>query len=156
MAYKVFLSHAGNDEPLARAVAEWLEKLDVRVYMYERDVAAGEGLAKKLVEDIKSSDALVALLTESAVASPAVSQEIGVAIEAEVQIVPVLEPGVDFAKFTMLQGMEYLALDRDDPSSTIADLTARIANLRYKSLTDLIKAGVAIGVVIWLARGGQK
>ena len=155
MAYKVFLSHAGDDEPLAEAISEGLEKLNITVYMYERDEAAGADLPQKLVENIRSSDALVALLTEAAAVSSAVGQEIGVAVAAGIRIVPVLDPDVDFAKFTMLQGLEFLPLDRDEPSATILNLTARIANLRHENVVDLIKVGLAIGVMIWFARNSE-
>ena len=155
MAYKVFLSHAGDDETLATAVAEGLEKLNVAVYMFEKDLAAGEHLPKKLVERIRSSDALVALLTKYAVESPAVSQEIGVAVDARVQVVPVVEHGVDFTKFTLLQGVEYVPLDTEEPSETVADVTARIANMRHKSLIDLIRGSLAIGIAIWFARNKE-
>jgi hypothetical protein len=81
-----------------------------------------------------------------------VHQEIGFAKRAGKLIIPVVTPEVARADLGMLEGIEYIVVDENDPSSALHVLSGRIEQLsRQKDRDDLMKAAlvmVAIGIVI--------
>ncbi|HEY6343755.1 MAG TPA: toll/interleukin-1 receptor domain-containing protein [Bryobacteraceae bacterium] len=84
----IFVSHTGNDE-FIQLLRMYLGDCDVVVSDW-RD-QAGLLIAKKVREDISRADLVVIVLTEPALRSAWVQQEIGFALGQEKKVVPVLE-----------------------------------------------------------------
>ena len=152
MAYKVFVSHCGEDFDLVQSIQRAATPLGVTIYTYEDDLQPGESLPQKLLENIESSNAMIVLLTENGAISPAVNQEIGVARRAGKLIVPVIEDGVDPKSFPMLQGLEFLTLDRANPAETLQTLTVRLAKLKIDSVWGVVVLLIIAGVVFLVLR----
>ena len=90
---KVFISYAHTDTSLARKVTNALEKTGLDVWSAEREILPGDNWAKKIAEALEESDAMVVLLTQDALRSKVVQQEIGYALGEERfsgRLVPVL------------------------------------------------------------------
>lgn len=149
MAYTVFLSHSGSDLSLVRAIQSAAVSTGMQVYAFEDDLMPGADLPEKLRQRVRQSQAVVALLTAEGAASPAVNQEIGMAVEANKLVIPIIEDRVDPSRITMLQGLEYLVLDRTDPHRTVQQLMPRLLGLKEKhesgqALGMLLLAGLAV------------
>ena len=74
-----FLSYSSKDGPFARKLYESLEQAGVRVFWDKFDVLPGESLRDQIIEAIHEHDRLVVVLSESAMASDWVRQEIELA-----------------------------------------------------------------------------
>ncbi len=130
--------------------------MDISVYSYDIDLRPGVNLPAKLINRIQVSDAVIALLTAQGAASPAVNQEIGAARQAGKLVIPIIEKGVDPARLTFLQGLEYEVLDRTNVSATIIRLTSRLGALKASNdRAKWIVATVVGGLFLWANRGGE-
>jgi hypothetical protein len=80
---KVFISHAGQDRDLARALASQLSQAGVDVWSAEEQIQPGENWAKKIGEALDSSDMMVAVVTSKALASDALRHDIQYALTSK-------------------------------------------------------------------------
>lgn len=76
---KVFISHATDDETLARRVAVTLREAGLEVWD-DRKILPGENWAAKTAEALQESEAMVVLLTPSALRSSHVKHDISYAL----------------------------------------------------------------------------
>ena len=76
MAHDVFISHAHRDKRIADAICERLESVQVRCWIAERDIAAGENWTEATRNAIGSSRVMVLMLSENANAAPHIEREI--------------------------------------------------------------------------------
>jgi hypothetical protein len=77
---KVFLSYSHQDDPLASKLAQALESEGIRVWYGGRDILPGDNWAQKIAKALADSDAMVVLLSHSALESPSVKREIEYAL----------------------------------------------------------------------------
>jgi hypothetical protein len=149
---ELFLSHATSDAAIVSDIRSRLAAVGVGVYTAEHDVRAGHNVHDKIDQAIRRCDVMVVLLTKAGNDSSYVHQEIGFAKRAVKLIIPVVTPEVARAGLGMLEGIEYIVVDENDPSSALHVLSGRIEQLaRQKDRDDLLKAAlvmVAIGIVI--------
>lgn len=110
-----------------------LSKKGVEPYVASERKQPGRHLSSKIKEAIRSSDAVVAVLTERGVSSPWVNQEMGYA-EGKVVIIPLVKRGVRPPAF--LQGREYLTLNMSRLDKNIEDI---VSFLRKPERTTLPK-----------------
>lgn len=116
MPYKIFLSHASADRPLAEALHDYCQTLgSLEIYMYEHDVQPGQHVWKKLETALRESEAVIILYTPHSVASKAVQQEIGLAEGAQKLLIPLMQKGTDTSNLCVLEGREWLPFDPEDP-----------------------------------------
>jgi hypothetical protein len=81
---------------------------------------------------------------------PSLNQEIGAARQAGKVVIPIIEKGVDPARITFLQGLEYDVLDREDVGATIIRLTGRLGALKVGSeRARWAIAAVLGGLFLW-------
>lgn len=129
---QIFLSHNTRD----REWCEWLkssaEELGIRAYLAEHDVRPGENLAKKVTAAIDASEAVVVLLSSNSVEAPYVHQEIGWALKSKKLIIPLVQPGIPVEGLAMLQGVEYIPFDFDNPHQGHAQLRQALLRLVKK------------------------
>jgi WD40 repeat protein/energy-coupling factor transporter ATP-binding protein EcfA2 len=118
---RVFVSYASADIVLAREVRAWLEAARHEVFLAQdlRDgIAAGEQWRSRLHERLRWADAVVCVVTSSAVASPWCSHEVSTALSRGSRLIPILaESGVTHLLLTDLQ---HLDLTRDPASVPVA------------------------------------
>lgn len=129
---KFFLSHSSQDHELVKHLVEKAGALGIELYLAEHDVRAGSYLAEKIIAEIKSSDALVVLLTSAGNDSKYVAHEIGVAKGANKLVVPIVEQGAD-VDLAILQGIEYLPLDPGDAAADLDRVLSYLERLRQDS-----------------------
>ena len=112
---RIFLSHNTRD----RQWCEWLKasagEMNIDAYLAEHDVRPGTYLAAKVTAAIDVSEAVVVLISDNSVDAPYVHQEIGYALKAGKLIIPLVQPGIPSEKLAMLQGVEYIPFDFDQP-----------------------------------------
>lgn len=97
---RVFISHAWQDKPLALALAQLPDFVDVWVDV--RELLGGQTLDPTIVRAIEDSHVFIVLLSRTALAKAWVAKEVEWALAREAQkdrvfVLPVLiEPGIDF------------------------------------------------------------
>ncbi len=138
MKPRVFLSHSSGDAEAVAVFRDQAAAAGMEVYLAEHDVRPGESLAGKVQQGIRSSDAVVVLLTTAGATSAYVHQEVGVAVAAGKPLVPIVENGVE--NLAMLEGVEYVSFDRDHPESAIRDLTMSLTELAERKRADEARA----------------
>ena len=146
MAYKVFLSHSSVDAKWVRWIAINAQQVGVEVYLYEHDPQPGRLVADKIEAAIQSCDALVVLLTGNSESSPYVQQEVGYAKGLKKVVVPLVQPGVSQEKLAMLQGIEYIQFDFQNPQPGLATLLEYLqkANLSKEESQALLAVGALV------------
>jgi hypothetical protein len=132
--YRVFLSHNAADASLVERIKRAASAIGISVYTYNDDVKAAELLSDKLVAEIREANALVALLTSDGLYRPAIQQEIGCAVGMGKRVVPIVEKGLDANQLTLLQGREYITLDKNAPETAVLALQQSLTH--HKSLSD--------------------
>jgi nucleoside 2-deoxyribosyltransferase len=145
MLYKVFLSHSTADRNWVEWIAQNAAELGVEVYLYEHDSQPGVPIAEKIKQAIQSSDALVVLLTGDSQSSSYVHQEIGFAEAKGKTIIPLVQPGVDEQRLSMLVGREYIPFDFHKPQEALSTLMNHLQKL---------KAAKSSGQAVLLGLGG--
>jgi hypothetical protein len=88
MAHDVFISHAYKDKRIADAICEKLESAQVRCWIAERDISAGEDWTEATRNAIGSSRVMVLVLSENANAAPHIEREIAHAFYTRRIIIP--------------------------------------------------------------------
>lgn len=138
MPYTVFVSHTGQDYDLVKAIQQAADAKNVRIYTYKQDPQPGADLPEKLQEQIRESDALTVLLTESGARNPAIHEEIGIAKEVGIPIIPVLdEEAISLEETPFLQGLEHLSFNRSQPLTTVQRLAKRLNSLAREREQEL-------------------
>ena len=132
MAYKVFISHSTRDFGLVTSLANLLHKFGVEVFVAEWYLQPGESLETKVLDQIKSSNCIVVLLTHDGIRSNWVHQEIDFSLQSNIPIIPIVERGVDSREIGALQGKEYIEYDPYEPRSTLIKLSTYIKALKLK------------------------
>lgn len=155
---RIFLSHSTQD----RRLCEWLRasaaQAGVDLYLAEHDVQPGEHLADTIKKAIRDSLAVVVLITTNSVNAPYVHQEIGVALEADKVVIPLVQPGIDASSLAMLQGLKYIEFDfanphdgRDQLLATLHSLIEKQPAARQIPRETIVLVGLALAVLVLLA-----
>lgn len=157
MAYNVFLSHSGADQKWVQRIADNARRMDINVYMYEHDVQPGTLIAEKVQSAIENCHALVVLLTPNSEYSPYVQQEIGFARAKDKPVIPLVQPGVSQRCLAMLEGVEYIPFNLDNPEVALSRLLGylgRLKEVRERDQAILMGLG-ALFLLALLGRRGQ-
>lgn len=126
MAYKIFLSHSSADANWVKWIATNAKQVGIEVYLHEYDPQPGQLVASKLQAAIQSCDALVVLLTGNSQGSAYVHQEIGSAKALNKPVIPLVQPGIKQASLAMLQGVEYIPFDFNNPQTAMSTLLTHL------------------------------
>jgi hypothetical protein len=89
MAHDVFISHAHQDKNIANAICEKLESVQVKCWVSDRDISAGEDRTETTLNAIGSSHVVVLVLSDNANEAPNVEREIVHAFYTRRTIFPV-------------------------------------------------------------------
>lgn len=131
-----------EDRDLVAQVAGVIQGHGVECYIASRDYQLGHPLPNKVEANIRTSDSLVALLTEGGVHRDWVNQEIGFAQGIRKLIIPIVEVGVEPGGF--LAAIEHLPLDRANPAHGLDVLGSYLSGLRQKKETTELIVGAAV------------
>lgn len=158
MAYKVFISHSTRDQRLVMALANILSKFGINVSVAEWYLTPGQRLDKKVFNEIKDSDCVVALLTQNGIRSNWVQQEIGYALNSGKPLIPLVEKGIANKDLAALQGKEYIEYDPYQPQQALLKTSTYVKSLKLKKeereKTLLIAGGIL--AFLLLLSGGEK
>jgi excisionase family DNA binding protein len=130
---KVFISHSTEDLEIVSIVSNSLKLIGVNVYVAEFYPEPGKILRDKILENLKSSDCVIVLLTHFGAKSTWVQQEIGIAKTLGKPIIPLLEKGVSVKG--VLEGVEYIPLDLKNINAAVERLIESISQLKEKLIT---------------------
>lgn len=72
---RLFISHSSKDQRLANLLVEDLKKLDVEVWYDKFEILVGHDITDKIYEGLRASDYLAVILTNNAVKSRWVQEE---------------------------------------------------------------------------------
>lgn len=92
---KVFISYSGDDAEWAREFAEALQDEQVDVWLDAWELRAGDSLPDALEAGLRSSDAIVSILSEENACSPNTFFELGVALGAGKRFIPIVAQDLD-------------------------------------------------------------
>jgi hypothetical protein len=89
--FKVFISHATvADRVLVNWIADALDRLHIRAYVYERYQRGGQNRFEMIKTMIKECPHFLVLLTKEGIASQWVNQEIGYAVALGKDLIPIV------------------------------------------------------------------
>jgi formylglycine-generating enzyme required for sulfatase activity len=88
MAHDIFISHSNKDKPVADAICANLESASLRCWIAPRDVAPGEKWQAATTNAISHSRVMVLVFSAHSNASDDISNEIFLAADAKVVIIP--------------------------------------------------------------------
>lgn len=158
MAYRVFISHSTQDQGLVISLANLLSKFEVEPFVAEWYLTPGERLDKKVLEQIKKSDCVVALLTRNGIRSSWVQQEIGYSLQQDKLVIPIVEKGIDSKDLAALQGKEYIEYDPYQYHQALIKLSTYLKSLKLKKQEKEKALPVLGGLLafVLLVTGGGK
>jgi rhodanese-related sulfurtransferase len=96
MSHDVFISYSSLDKPAADAVCHGLEAKGIRCWIAPRDQVAGQPFGQQITAAISSAQVMVLVFSDNVNKSHAVHNEVGIAANANVTIVPFRIASVDF------------------------------------------------------------
>jgi hypothetical protein len=151
MTAYVFISHSSSDRIWVEWIASQARALGVQPYLAEHDAHPGGRLADKIEAAVRRSDALIVLLTKSAIDSRYVQQEIGYAKALGKVVVPLVHPDVASQSLAMLDGIEYIPFDFATPPSGSSDLIGALEGIRQRAQAqDVVQGLLVAGLVVVL------
>jgi hypothetical protein len=166
MPGQVFISHSSADKSWVGWIARCADSMGVTPYLAEHDPQPGTSLSDKVRQAIVESDAVIALLTEQAMSSVYVQQEIGIATQAGRLIIPIVHPAVESRSKGVLDGLEYILFDFDNPKETTTQVLVQLQRIgeraaqlelrvrtdaaRKKQQEDVLRAVLVAGVILAL------
>jgi hypothetical protein len=157
---KVFISHSTQDQGLVISLAQLLQQLGIQVFVAEWYLSPGARLDMKIKKQIRDADFVVVLLTRNGIRSTWVQQEIGIAVNAEKPIIPIVEQGTQPGDLAALQGREYIEYDPRYPGQALAKVIRYLNSQRLQKKEQekwrLIAAGIIGLFVLLLLAGGEQ
>ena len=92
---QVFISYSRDDADWVRRFAEALRQQNVTVWWDEEQVSPGESLPDAIEAGLRSSDAIVSVLTPANARRPDVLFELGFALGTGKRLIPIISPDLD-------------------------------------------------------------
>lgn len=157
MGYQVFLSHSTKDRKLVSSIRNALEDVDISVYLAEEHLQLGKNLPKKIIQNIKSSDCMVVVLTDMGNRSQFVNQEIGAARMARRTVIPMVEKKIERKIGGLLAGLEYILFDKSNPREAINKVVSYLSHLKgqleleIRKKEDIMTAVTVVSFVVIFA-----
>jgi nucleoside 2-deoxyribosyltransferase len=155
----IFFSHSNDDRRWCEMLAADAARVGVTAYLAEHDHHAGRSLAEKVKSNIDRSKAAVVLLTNRSADSAYVQQEVGYALARRKLVIPLVQPGLPQQKLAMLQGLEYIEFDFEDPRPARESLAAELRRVAERQrmqgeMETLIALGLCVGIIVLLLHEG--
>ena len=157
MSYKVFVSHSTRDMELVMSIRNELRKAGMIVYLAEEHLQPGKNLPRKIIENIKSSDCVVVLLTYMGNRSQFVNQEVGAARIINKPIIPMVEKRIEKKIGGLLAGLEYVLFDKANPKQAISKVVSYVSQrklrleLEVREREEIFTMIAAVAFIVFLA-----
>jgi hypothetical protein len=129
---RVFISYSRNDSDWARKLAEALRKQDVDVWLDAWEVSPGEPWQEALETGLRSSDAVVVLVSNSVAHSPHVLFELGAALGTGKKLIPVLSEDLDSSTAIPFPLRTRRYLMKRSPDETAEEVATAIKTIRTR------------------------
>jgi nucleoside 2-deoxyribosyltransferase len=124
-APKVFISYTHDDAEWVRAFASALREQQVEVWLDEWEIKLGESLRDALEAGLRSSDAIVAVVSRTNVRNPNVFFELGVALGMGKRLIPVVSRDLETTLIPFdLRTRRYVA--RGSPAETAREVASAV------------------------------
>jgi len=148
MGYKVFISYATKDLAIVNHIQRLLTDVSIEVFVAEYSVLPGTLLPDQIKSNLKTCDLFILLWSQNSKLSEWVPQEIGIAVDAEKVIMPiVLEPNLQLPGF--IKNLKYLPV-YNNPNALNWVRSNVFERAREKQRKDgLTWLGIG-AVVLWL------
>ncbi|MBU0634437.1 MAG: toll/interleukin-1 receptor domain-containing protein [Candidatus Omnitrophica bacterium] len=135
----LFISYSSKDKKVVDKIALKLKSFSDVKY-WDGSKKLGEGAWAQITEWIESSDAVLVIITESAVKRGlAIGKEIGIAKTKNKKIIPFVSDKISGKETTFLEDIAYEKLDFDNPDEAIQTIDSHITKLfseRKKTLSS--------------------
>ena len=137
--FKVFISHAtAEDGPLVYWMADALDRLRVRAFVYEAYQVGGQNRFEMIKGMIEACPYFLVLLTEASIVSQWVNQEIGYAVAVGKDPIPIVEVNSYTGRRIESQGF----IELHDPIDYCRDNPVQMmAKVFYTFYTLLMEVG---------------
>jgi len=146
---KVFISHSTKDMNIVNEFVNILRLKGIEAYMAVSDVQPGTDLWTKIESNIRSSNCVLAVLTQDGSRSEMVNQEIATANAFKIPVVPIVEKGVRLKG--VLSGREYIEFDKDSPNQAYINANNYLEKLRLQIENQkFVRNLVLFGLGLWL------
>ncbi|MDZ7343679.1 MAG: toll/interleukin-1 receptor domain-containing protein [candidate division KSB1 bacterium] len=88
--YVVFVSHSSKDEWIARVMAEKIDALGAKTWLYEKDLEGGTVILEEIIKKIQGCDEAIVLVSFNSINSQWVIGEIGAVLAQRKRLTPIL------------------------------------------------------------------
>ncbi len=90
MEYNIFISYSEKDVVWVEYLQNRLSKLPINIFFAKKNISYGENIPYKILDAIKKSDLFILVWSKNSSKSNWVNQEIGVAINNKIKILPLI------------------------------------------------------------------
>ena len=120
---QIYVSHAPGDLELVQDLFSTVKNFPFGVHIALEEVEAGRS-RKRLEGRLANSDVVVAVMTEDAATNRWINQEVGYARAKGIPVIPLRDH--ERLQGGFLDGVDGVAIDRENPSFTIFNLLSRL------------------------------
>lgn len=153
----VFISYSVDDAAVVKAIAAHL-KPHAKLLYWDQSKQPGREAWPTIYSWINAADLVVVVLTGQTLARAiSVGNEVGYARRAAKRIIPLVAPDVSKIDLGCLSGITYIALDYQNPYSTLDAVKAeviKIATEKAEQAKVLAVLGLAVLAIVALSEGG--
>lgn len=151
MKYNVFISYSTKDLGKVKKIQSILDDTDdINVFVAEDSVRPGEVLDRKIDKAIKNSHLFLLFWSKNSKESEWVGQEIGIAKQAEKDILPIILDK-DLSAPGFISDLKYLSA-HEDLDQTIKQIHDEVENRskRFKKVNGYVFTGLAAAILFAL------
>ena len=115
---KVYISYTRDDAEWVHRFAEALSQQDIEVWLDDWQVSAGQPLREALEDGLRSSDAIVSVLTRGNAQNPNVFFELGVALGLGKPLIPIVPADLESSALpSVFRSRRYLTKGAPDKAA---------------------------------------
>lgn len=145
----VFISYSVKDTQVVRLISETIKPSVASVKYWDESKQYGEQAWKSIEQWINDSDIMIVVITDHTISrAMAVGNEVGMAKEKGVKIIPLVCESVNHDDLACLNGITHIKFNTQDPIDAIDELHDHIKRLISK---ENAQAWFAIGAMVLAA-----
>jgi len=136
---KVFIAYGEEDKEFAESIYESVEKLGLECYAFTKVHRSGNWIPETDLEEIKSSEYFVVIITSNSINSQWVNQEIGVAYALGKRFIPICEENIISEIKGFIQNVECIRYRTGSYSNEEECISEIVLKLREEKKIDKVK-----------------
>jgi hypothetical protein len=130
MPEHVFISHSARDKDKANEISEHLELSGIRCWIAPRDIAAGTSYGDGISDAVRTSAAVLLVLSVESNRSHHVAREVELALEHRLPVLPVLIQAIDASEaMFLIRSLQWIDLSEDRWRSGLKMLADSLTSL---------------------------